>query len=34
VLKIDFQLKQVRERLAKGLVDKDVLPTEPANVVL
>ncbi|KAJ7736946.1 hypothetical protein B0H14DRAFT_2638856 [Mycena olivaceomarginata] len=34
VLKIDFQLKQVRERLAKGLVDKDVLPTEHAHQAL
>ncbi|THU84581.1 Golgi phospho protein 3 [Dendrothele bispora CBS 962.96] len=31
VLKIGFQLKQVRERFAKGLVDKGVLRTEKRN---
>ncbi|KAF8174308.1 hypothetical protein K438DRAFT_1980312 [Mycena galopus ATCC 62051] len=31
VLKIGFQLKQVRERLAKGLVNKGVLRTEKRN---
>ncbi|KAF7358251.1 hypothetical protein MVEN_00874000 [Mycena venus] len=34
VLKIDIQLKQVRERLAKGLVDKGVLRTEKRNFLL
>ncbi|KAF7297040.1 Vacuolar protein sorting-associated protein 74 [Mycena indigotica] len=34
VLKIGFQLKQVRERLAKGLVDKGVLRTEKTNFLL
>lgn len=34
VLKIGFQLKQVRERLAKGLVDKGVLRTEKRNFLL
>lgn len=34
VLKIGFQLKQVRERLAKGLVDKGVLRTEKRSFVL
>lgn len=34
VLKIGFQLKQVRERLAKGLVDKGVLRTEKRNFFL
>ena len=29
-----YQLKQVRERLAKGLVDKGVLRTEKKNFVL
>ena len=29
--KVGFQLKQVRERLAKGLVDKGVLRTEKRN---
>ncbi|ANB14286.1 Vps74p [Sugiyamaella lignohabitans] len=32
--KISFQLKQVRERLAKGLVDKGVLRTEKRNFFL
>ena len=34
VLKIGYQLKQVRERLAKGLVDKGVLRTETRNFLL
>lgn len=34
VLRIGFQLKQVRERLAKGLVDKGVLRTEKRNFLL
>ncbi|KAF5380126.1 hypothetical protein D9615_006289 [Tricholomella constricta] len=34
VMKIGFQLKQVRERLAKGLVDKGVLRTEKRNFLL
>ncbi|KAJ6450032.1 Golgi phosphoprotein 3-domain-containing protein [Mycena vitilis] len=34
VLKIGFQLKQARERLAKGLVDKGVLRTEKRNFLL
>jgi Golgi phosphoprotein 3 len=34
VLKIGFQIKQVRERLAKGLVDKGVLRTEKRNFLL
>lgn len=34
VMKIGFQLKQVRERLAKGLVDKGVLRTEKKNFLL
>ncbi|KAJ7717899.1 hypothetical protein B0H14DRAFT_3521859 [Mycena olivaceomarginata] len=34
VLKIGFQLKQVRECLAKGLVDKGVLHTEKQNLLL
>ncbi|KAJ7260506.1 Golgi phosphoprotein 3-domain-containing protein [Mycena haematopus] len=34
VLKIGFQLKQVRERLAKGLIDKGVLRTEKHNFLL
>lgn len=33
-LKINYQLKQVRERLAKGLVDKGVLRTEMKNFFL
>ncbi len=34
MLKIGYQLKQVRERLAKGLVDKGVLRTEKRNFLL
>jgi Golgi phosphoprotein 3 len=34
VLKVNYQLKQVRERIAKGLVDKGVLRTEKKNFVL
>lgn len=34
IMKISFQLKQVRERLAKGLVDKGVLRTEKRNFLL
>jgi len=34
VMKIGFQLKQVRERLLKGLVDKGVLRTEKRNFLL
>ncbi|TDL30178.1 GPP34-domain-containing protein [Rickenella mellea] len=34
ISKIGFQLKQVRERLAKGLVDKGVLRTEKRNFLL
>lgn len=33
-MKIGFQLKQVRERLAKGLVDKGVLRTEKRNFLI
>jgi len=33
-MKMGFQLKQVRERLAKGLVDKGVLRTEKRNFLL
>ena len=33
-MKIGYQLKQVRERIAKGLVDKGVLRTEKKNFVL
>jgi len=33
-MKIGFQLKQVRERLAKGFVDKEVLRTEKRNILL
>jgi golgi phosphoprotein 3 len=33
-MKIGFQLKQVRERIAKGLVDKGVLRTEKRNFLL
>ncbi len=32
--KIGYQLKQVRERIAKGLVDKGVLGTEKKSFVL
>ena len=34
MLKIGYQLKQVRERIAKGLVDKGVLRTEKKNFVV
>lgn len=34
VMKIGYQLKQVRERLAKGLVDKGILRTEKKNFLL
>jgi golgi phosphoprotein 3 len=34
ITKIGYQLKQVRERLAKGLVDKGVLRTEKRNFLL
>jgi Golgi phosphoprotein 3 len=34
VLKVGFQLKQVRERLAKGLVDKGVLRTEKRSFLI
>ena len=34
LMKINYQLKQVRERLAKGLVDKGVLRTEMKNFFL
>ncbi|KND03599.1 uncharacterized protein SPPG_01074 [Spizellomyces punctatus DAOM BR117] len=34
IMKIGYQLKQVRERIAKGLVDKGVLRTEKRNFVL
>lgn len=34
MMKIGYQLKQVRERLAKGLVDKGVLRTEKRNFLL
>ncbi|OAD70825.1 hypothetical protein PHYBLDRAFT_114819 [Phycomyces blakesleeanus NRRL 1555(-)] len=34
VLKLGYQLKQVRERLAKGLVDKGILRTEKRNFLL
>lgn len=34
VLKISYQLKQVRERLAKGLVDKGALRTEKRSFVI
>lgn len=33
-MKIGYQLKQVRERLMKGLVDKGVLRTEKRNFLL
>lgn len=33
-MKINYQLKQVRERLAKGLVDKGILRTERKNFFL
>lgn len=34
LMKINYQLKQVRERLAKGLVDKGILRTERKNFFL
>ncbi|KAI9011039.1 Golgi phosphoprotein 3 [Gaertneriomyces semiglobifer] len=34
LMKIGYQLKQVRERIQKGLVDKGVLRTEKRNFVL
>ena len=34
LLKIGYQLKQVRERIAKGLVDKGVLRTEKKSFVI
>jgi Golgi phosphoprotein 3 len=34
LMKISYQLKQVRERLAKGLVDKGILRTERKNFLL
>ncbi|CUM63432.1 uncharacterized protein PRCAT00001007001 [Priceomyces carsonii] len=34
LMKISYQLKQVRERLAKGLVDKGILRTERKNFFL
>ncbi|KAI3620672.1 hypothetical protein CBS9595_002639 [Malassezia furfur] len=34
VMKLNLQLKQVRERIAKGLVDKGVLRTEKRNFLL
>ena len=34
LLKIGYQLKQVRERIAKGLVDKGVLRTEKKNFLV
>lgn len=34
MMKIGYQLKQVRERLAKGLVDKGILRTEKRNFLL
>ena len=33
-MKIGYQLKQVRERLAKGLVDKGILRTEKRNFLI
>ena len=30
---IDYQVKQVRERLAEGLVDKGILQTEKRNLL-
>jgi Golgi phosphoprotein 3 len=33
-MKVGYQLKQVRERLAKGLVDKGILRTEKRNFLL
>src|SRR6201992_1055263 len=34
LMKIGYQLKQVRERLAKGLGDKGILRTEKRNFLL
>lgn len=34
LMKISYQLKQVRERLAKGLVDKGILRTERKNFLI
>jgi len=34
IMRISYQLRQVRERLAKGLVDKGVLRTEKRNFLL
>lgn len=34
LMKIGYQLKQVRERLCKGLVDKGILRTEKRNFLL
>lgn len=34
IMKMSYQLKQVRERLAKGLVDKGVLRTEKKNFLV
>jgi Golgi phosphoprotein 3 len=34
LMKIGYQLKQVRERLCKGLVDKGILRTEKKNFLL
>lgn len=34
ILKISYQIKQVRERIAKGLVDKGVLRTEKKNFLV
>src|SRR5579862_66570 len=34
LMKIGYQLKQVRERLAKGLVDKGILRTEKRNFLI
>lgn len=34
LMKINYQLKQVRERLAKGLVDKGILRTERKNFLI
>lgn len=33
-MKANYQLKQVRERIQKALVDKGVLRTEKANFIL
>ncbi|KAJ3017481.1 UNVERIFIED_CONTAM: Vacuolar protein sorting-associated protein 74, partial [Siphonaria sp. JEL0065] len=34
LMSFNYQLKQVRERIAKGLVDKGVLRTEKRNFIL